>query len=210
LLGSPQPGVEHLVLVSSLPTYVPGGLHDLQVWNEALCNGAWGRHFVRVGERMRRSLDLEDWPAFSHSFSRLTELLVAIATDAHAPSTICLIAGDIHFSYVAPIALDQRQHVKSKVHQIAISPIRNVLVPRDRRVLRFGVSRIGRFIARLLRRTARGPETGATWHSGEGPIFDNALGSLRFDRNAASLLIERAKASDDGTAVLETIVDISL
>ncbi len=35
--------VDHLLIGSSLPVFVPGGLHDLQLWNEAICAGRWGR-----------------------------------------------------------------------------------------------------------------------------------------------------------------------
>ena len=65
----------HLLIGSSLPAFVPGGIHDLQRWNERVCDGAWGRLGVRLGERVRRALDLEDWPAFGRSFDALVALL---------------------------------------------------------------------------------------------------------------------------------------
>ncbi len=36
----------HLVLATSLPMFVPGGLHGLQQWNEAVCDGRWGRRMA--------------------------------------------------------------------------------------------------------------------------------------------------------------------
>ena len=42
---------------------------SLQQWNEAVCDGAWGRWFVPLGEKIRRAIDLEDWAAFRISFS---------------------------------------------------------------------------------------------------------------------------------------------
>jgi hypothetical protein len=65
----------HLLLATSLPVLVPGGLHDLQSWNERVCDGAWGRAPAWIAERMRRALDLEDWPAFRRSFDAFLELV---------------------------------------------------------------------------------------------------------------------------------------
>ena len=41
----------HLLIGTSLPAFVPGGMHDLQRWNERVCDGAWGR----LGIRARRA-----------------------------------------------------------------------------------------------------------------------------------------------------------
>ena len=38
---------EHLVLATSVPVNMPGGLHDLEQWDERLCDGAWGKPFAR-------------------------------------------------------------------------------------------------------------------------------------------------------------------
>ena len=66
---------DHLLLATSLPVLMPGGLHDLEQWNEAVCDGRWGRRFIALGERMRRGIDLEDWAAFRASFDRYAALL---------------------------------------------------------------------------------------------------------------------------------------
>ena len=91
----------HLLIGSSLPAFVPGGIHDLQRWNERVCDGAWGRLGIRLGERARRALDLEDWPAFGRSFDALVALLAALgsADRLSPPATISVLSGDIHFSY---------------------------------------------------------------------------------------------------------------
>ena len=67
--------VDHLLIGTSLPVFVPGGLHDLQVWSEAICDGAWGGPGRRFGEWTRRKADMEDWPAFHRSFAAFVELL---------------------------------------------------------------------------------------------------------------------------------------
>ena len=46
---------EHLVLATSVPVNMPGGLHDLEQWNERVCDGAWGKPFARLGERIPRA-----------------------------------------------------------------------------------------------------------------------------------------------------------
>ena len=65
----------HLLIGSSLPAFTPVGVHDLQVWDEEIADGRWGRRGARLGESIRRGLDLEDWPSFSRSFEALVELL---------------------------------------------------------------------------------------------------------------------------------------
>ena len=63
---------DHLLIGSSLPWLMAPGMHHLEAWNEAVCEGAWGKTAKRVGEKMRQALDLEHWPAFNESFRRLT------------------------------------------------------------------------------------------------------------------------------------------
>ena len=70
--------VEHLLIGSSLPVFVPPGLHDLQLWNEALADGKWGHSVARRAEWIRRTLDLEDWPSFAASFDSFVQLLYEV------------------------------------------------------------------------------------------------------------------------------------
>jgi len=44
-------GVDHLLIGSSLPILVMPGLHDLEAWNEAVCDGAWGRLAAGWGDK---------------------------------------------------------------------------------------------------------------------------------------------------------------
>jgi hypothetical protein len=77
------------VIGTSLPVFVAGGIHDLQAWNERVCNGAWGRLGRRSGEKLRRELDLDHWPAFGRSFGKMVELLAALgkASNTKRPAT---------------------------------------------------------------------------------------------------------------------------
>ncbi len=56
--------VDHLLLATSLPFLLGPGMHWLEAWGEAVAGGAWGSAAARVGERIRRAVDLEHWPAF--------------------------------------------------------------------------------------------------------------------------------------------------
>src|SRR3984893_15777455 len=71
---------DHVVLATSLPLLLPHGIHALEAWNEAVCDGAWGKRFARTGERLRRAVDLEHWAAFGKSFGPFERLLAGLAT----------------------------------------------------------------------------------------------------------------------------------
>ena len=62
---------EHVLIAGTLPVLLAPTLHWLEAWNEAVCDGAWGRWAVGLGEKLRRALDLEHWAAFQRSFHRL-------------------------------------------------------------------------------------------------------------------------------------------
>ncbi len=56
---------DHLLLGTSLPVLLGPGMHYAQVWNEAVCSGAWGARAARWGERIRRSQDLDTGARFT-------------------------------------------------------------------------------------------------------------------------------------------------
>ncbi|NND74902.1 MAG: alkaline phosphatase family protein [Ilumatobacter sp.] len=194
----------HLVLATSLPIFVPGGVHGLQQWNERLCDGAWGRGAARASEWLRRALDLEDWPAFGRSFTDVIDLLTELTSRERGCDSITVIAGDIHFSYVAEV--DVRGDSTTRVHQVVSSPIRNALRLRERLVLRFAVSRVGRAIGSWLERRVDRDVRTARWELTDGPLFNNGMGQLTFDGPTADLELERASADSDGAATLSTTI----
>ena len=109
---------DHLIVASTLPVFMSHGLHHLESWNEAVCNGVWGRTAARVGERLRRAVDLEHWPAFHDSFERFVEL----STDCQPrlamgepPATITVLGGDVHTAYVAEVALGSRRRTEPRL-----------------------------------------------------------------------------------------------
>ena len=66
---------DHLIVVTTLPAFAPPGIHHLEAWSEAICDGCWGSVAARLGERLRRAVDLEHWAAFQRSFEQLVDLL---------------------------------------------------------------------------------------------------------------------------------------
>jgi hypothetical protein len=119
---------------------------------------------------------------------------------------VAVISGDIHFSYVARLDV---QGGRSRVHQVVSSPIRNSLARRDRRVLRFTMSRFGKAVGDLLMRSAR-RWVPVTWRLTHGPEFANEMGLLRIDGRRLELVVERARNDDDGTHVLEESIRTEL
>jgi hypothetical protein len=202
----------HLLIGSSLPAFVPGGIHDLHRWSERACDGAWGRLGSRLGERMRRSLDLEDWPAFGRSFDALVALLADLgsADRPSPPATISVLSGDIHFSYHSALDFPPAARVASRVHQVVNSPIRNALRPFERWAMRIATSRVGALIARGLRRSTGGRRPDVRWDLDHGPVFANCVGVLTFDGDAATVCLERASADDEGAERLEVVFEVDL
>ena len=90
--------VDHLHVVSTLPVLLPPTLHYVEAWNEAVCDGAWGKLAARIGEKVRRAIDLEHWAAFQDSFHRLVRTLEELAScrRGRPPASIVLLGGDIH------------------------------------------------------------------------------------------------------------------
>ena len=200
---------DHVLIATSLPVYVPGGLHGLQQWNEALCGGAWGRPIGWLSERLRRALDLEDWPAFDTSFHEFNDLIADVAGSEHPPTTLTVLSGDIHFSYLSEVQIDGGTGVTA-VHQAVSSPVRNALRPRDRSVLRFAVSRVGRRIGARLQKMVRRKPGRATWDFVDGPLFHNGMGELTLDGHSAHLVLERATHDDADEPVLEIAAEREL
>jgi hypothetical protein len=187
-------GHDHLVIATTLPLLLGHGLHYLEAWNEATAAGAWGRPFAWVAEKLRRAGDLEHWAAFGESFERVTNRIAEVGAGQHGepPASIVVLSGDVHHAYLAEVAFRREANVRSAVYQAVCSPFRNPLDTRERRVVRFGTSRVGHEIARGLARTAgvRDPE-GVRWRVSAGPWFDNQVATLELHDRSASIKVER-------------------
>lgn len=205
---------DHLIVVTSLPVFVPDGIHGLQQWNESLCAGRWGTLVARWSERLRREIDLEDWSAFHRSFDDMCDLLGEAATarpGSDAPATVAVISGDIHFTYTADVRLDRSEPTSPRVHQVVSSPIRNALVTSERRVIGFAAGRVGSVLGTALMRLAGRPGRRHRFELTSGPFFNNNIGLLTYDADGhARAVIERARSDEGGRAVLETVIDAGL
>jgi len=190
--------VDHLLIGSSLPVFTPGGIHDLQVWNEAMTDGAWGKLPARFGEWMRRKADLEDWPAFVRSFDDLVDLLAELASGDRATPlrSIAVLSGDIHFTFASEVHFPVEDATRTRVFQLVNSPIRNALRPHERMLMRFFMSRVANVLGRVLRRAVGRKPTRVHWKIDQGPVFANCIGVLDYDGNAAGLLVEQATPYD--------------
>ena len=205
--------VDHLLLGTSLPVFVPGGLHDLQEWSEAICDGAWGKPGRRFGEWMRRKADMEDWPAFIRSFDQFVELLQDVGDGSRSapPTTISVLSGDIHFSYATEICFPAARTPSSRVHQLVNSPIRNALTPPERTAMRLGSSRLARGLGRVVRWAVRRQRRGVTWEVDRGPVFGNCLGQISFEGRAAHLVVQQTRPYDeDAGPELKTVIELDL
>jgi hypothetical protein len=191
---------DHLLLATSLPFALAPATHDLEAWNEAVCDGAWGRLAARLGEELRQAVDLEHWAAFNGSFDRLAELVADVAAGraGSAPGSVVALSGDVHHAYLAELCFPGEAGLKSRAWQAVCSPLRNPLPASMRAAHRRAFRRPAAVVARRLARLAGVPPESVDWRVVHGPCFDNHVGLLELDGRAAFLRVERAVTSEDG------------
>jgi hypothetical protein len=203
---------DHLFFAMSDPFLLPAGIHDLQAWNEAVCDGAWGQTAARVGEKMREAVDLDHWASFLTTFRRLTDLLRDVGAGKHgeAPATIVGLSGDVHNAYLAEAAFRRGSGVTSRVYQAVCSPIRNPLTAAERRAQRFGASRAAALVGCALRASVRVAPPDIRWRNLRGPSFVNQIATLDVDGRSARLLVETPTATATGGRELKPVFDYTL
>lgn len=199
----------HLMLATSVPVFIADGLHDLQVWNERVAGGAWGRASSKVAEKIRRALDLEDWSAFAASYGQFVDLLEGLQASESPPKSIVVASGDIHFSYAALVPLSDPD-AEPPIWQIVSSPIRNALIPPERGVMRLTLTRFGRVVGGLLRRTSGAPETRPGIQMAVGPFFANNMAEVRYGGEAVHVQFEQSVPDDDDHPRLDVVADLEL
>ena len=196
--------LDHLVIVSTLPVFMSPGVHYLEAWNEAVCAGAWGRPAALVGERIRRALDLEHWPAFQASFAQMVDLLRDVASGARGrtpPASVTLVGGDIHNAYVAEVSLGRRDTTRSRVHQLVCSPFRNPLGPKERRLVGLTSTTVVAGALRGLARLAGVRPPTVRWRYRAGPTFHNSIGIVELNGRRAEVTIFRSEVGEDADSL---------
>ncbi len=184
-----------VLFVTSVPVFLADGIHDLHVWNDRLAGGAWGRIGARIGERVRRALDLEDWPAFPESMEMFRALLDELRSGSQPPRSLVVASGDIHFSYAARVT--SFAGAGPEVWQIVSSPIRNALIPHERGAMRFALTRTGAVVGRLLRATVRGPDSRPDLDVVAGPFFANNMCEITYRADGVEVVFEQSRSADD-------------
>ena len=132
---------DHLVIGTSLPFLLGPGMHYVEAWNEAVCNGAWGGSPRAAGEWIRRELDLEHWAAFD-DLLRAPDPAARGGRLGQAGQAAGLDRRDLRRR---PPRLPGRcrvpaqgRSVKSAVYQATCSPMRNPLDESEKRMIRIG------------------------------------------------------------------------
>jgi hypothetical protein len=188
-------GVDHLLIVSSLPYLLPAAIHDAEAFDEAICGGVWGRRFARLGERLRQGTDLEHWAAFQRSFHDVAASLLATVRGERGspPASITILSGDVHYSYLARVR-------GRPIAQAVCSPLRNPLASRLRQANRLACARAARLPWRVLARAAGVSAGLLRWRLTAGPWFDNAIATVDIDGRSATVRWETP--ADEGMTEL--------
>jgi hypothetical protein len=189
--------VDHLFIGSSLPWLMPHGLSHFQSLNENAASKPGWRGWL--AERVRQVADLEHWPAFRASFVRLSALIQRVASDEHgrtAPSTVCVLSGDVHHSYVAEASYPKP--TGSRVLQLTCSPVHNDPPKPFRLVFRLSWSRpVSAVLRKLADRAGISPDP-MEWTKRSGPHFGNSVAVIEVDGRRADFRLESVTSDGEG------------
>jgi hypothetical protein len=184
---------DHILIGTSDPVVLAPALHHAERWGEAVATGAWGPGAARFGEWMRRTADLDHWPAFGDSFERLLGLVARAGKGEFGspPASIVMLSGDVHHAYLAEVAFPRSDRPQSSIWQAVCSPYRNALDDRERRMMKAADSPVPAAIFRGLARLAGVARERVRWRFVEGPFFDNQVATLTLDGRSAEMRLER-------------------
>jgi hypothetical protein len=185
---------DHLLIGTSLPLLLAPGMHYLEAWNEAVCDGAWGRTAAVAGEKLRQALDLEHWAAFGRSRERMMDIWRAVGRGERgkAPATIVALSGDVHHAYLAEVGFPPGTGMQSSAWQATCSPFRNPLDHKERTVMRFMASEPASLIMRSLAAAAGVKRPSVRWrYTHDEPWFDNQVAMLEIEGREARFKLEK-------------------
>jgi hypothetical protein len=202
----------HLLLATSLPYLLAPGMQSLEAWNEAVCDGAWGRLWARLGEKIRQELDLEHWGAFDNSFHRVRELLEEVGSGKRGdpPASITFLSGDVHHAYLAEVGFRRDVGMKSHVFQAVCSPFRNPLDARERRAIKFAASKPVAWFTRRMAAAAGVRDPGMRWRFEQDPTFDNQIATFEWEGKSAVVRIEKTVPSEPESPTLENVFEMKI
>ncbi len=189
---------DHILLASSVPFFMVHGLHRLEQWNEAVCEGAWGSLWARLGEKIRQGAVLDHWASFGASFRRLAGLLDELSSGARGtrPRAVVMLSGDVHHCYLAEVGFPRGSATeRAPVFQAVCSPYRKELGSRERSAMKFGEQAVGAAIGKILARSAGVESVPIGWRLCERPSYDNQLGTLNLAPGGATLCVETTVGS---------------
>lgn len=196
---------DHLLLGSSLPWLLPHLIHAGEGWNAALCAGERGPRWARRSERLRQRADLEHWSAFPGSFTALTELIAEAGSGPGAPATVCAVRGRAP-CVCGGAALARRRSAPHEPGAAAdLLPVHNSIPGSLQAGFRFGWSRSGRWLGKLLARHGRLPRPAVKWRRTGGPWFGNQLMTLTLAGRAARLALDQTRREKQGGVRLVTV-----
>jgi hypothetical protein len=188
---------DHVLLANTLPVLLAPTLHYVEAWNEAVCDGAWGRWAIGWSEKLRRALDLEHWAAFQPSFHRFISLVADVGSGRFgaAPASVVMLGGDVHQAYLEHVGFRSDRGVTSAVYQAVCSPFRNQLERKQRNFV--GIARRSRvvgWLARALALSARVGHPEVRWGLEQPPTWRNQLGWLEINGRHLAITIETTPA----------------
>ena len=188
--------LDHLMLASSVPWLMPPAIGDLEAVNERNADRPGLRG--RIGEKTRRAVDFEHWPAFYKSFERLADMIARIASHPDGPATVNVLSGDVHHSYAARVewAGDVADSTSATVHQLVCSPVNNYVPLLLKPAFMLSWSRPAAALVRWWARLRGVPPLPLSWVNTCGPVFGNTIATLQVDGRRAEVLFEQPRGSD--------------
>jgi len=169
---------------------------------------------ARTGVERERSGDVVVRPA-RRQIGADPCLVRGVASGPDAPSTVCVLSGDVHHSYAAQVDLpgpgddpDSAGFLgaAAAVHQLTCSPVHNVVDWFIQPGFRLGWSRT---IARATRRWAARagvPPLAVAWHKLTGPLFGNTVATLDLDGRHAAVTFLQPRSAGTMTEVARLVL----
>jgi hypothetical protein len=188
---------DHLLIASSIPMLLPKGMHYLDTFNEELYGGAWGQTAAKAGEKLRRGLDHERWPAFLSSLHRMLDLVASVGSGQHGtpPSSIVLLSGDVHYAYLAKASFPEHRGVQSPVWQAVCSPMHFEVQDVLRRGLLTLMSAGGRVAGKGLARLTGVQDVDADWDRVTNRTFRNQVATIAASGHSLQLRLDETDPS---------------